>query len=209
MMSLLNCYLPVFRFIADASLHSEQHSDHALFRDQCIAVLQKSLARSARHHTQSDCDEAYFAVVIWLDERVLCSPLEWVREWRNNLLQTHLFQISVGGEEFFSRLDAIEKTNTQLRMVYLFCLLMGFHGKYSWQDPLLLKQRIEDERSVLPEEWRTWPNEAQLIEQDHKLNESYLSNPRKFRHRKGLMISFILSVYIIMLVYGFGLFNRF
>lgn len=209
MMNLLNCYLPVFRFISEFTLNPHEHTDYAQFRKRSIEILQASLLRSELHYAQQECDDAYFAVVIWLDERVLCSSLEWVKKWRCELLQNQFFNISVGGAEFFTRLDSIDKTNTQLKMVYLFCLLMGFHGKYTWEDPILLKQRIEDERFALPPEWQTWPNEAKLIEQDFPLSEGLPSVRKKLRHRKWLMLSFIVVVYMAMLSSGVGLFNRF
>lgn len=207
MMSLLNCYLPVFRFITDFFLHPEEHLDYGVFREQSTALLQQALLESELHHDKQECDEAYFAVVLWLDERVLCSSAEWVKNWRADLLQSHCFNISVGGEAFFIHLDEIDKANVQLRMVYLFCLLMGFHGKYSGQDVQLLQQRIDDERQCLPEEWRQWPNNAALVEQEGRYPFGKQRPRKALRHRKWLLLSLPLFLYLLTLAAGFGIFT--
>jgi len=143
--------------------------------------------------------------VLFLDERVLCSTIPWRKEWRGELLQIHYFSISVGGEAFFVRLDEIDITNTQLRMVYLFCLLMGFHGKYTQKDAQLLQQRINTERQCLPEAWRHWPNDASLVEQGLGLING---KHKKLRQRKWLLCLLPFVIYVVLLTIGSEIFIR-
>jgi type VI secretion system protein ImpK len=203
MMSLVNCYMPVFRFITSFILEPLEHIDYHRFRNNCIHLLEQAHLAAELHHSPQDCEAAKFAVVIWLDEQVLCSAAGWVKQWRAALLQSYYFDLSVGGGEFFSRLDAIDKTNTQLRVVYLFCLLMGFHGKYTQQDAEL-QQRIVVERDCLPEQWRKWPNDAPVISVQLKGHGDGGKPRKKFRHRKWLISSMVLSVYLMMLIAGPG-----
>ena len=206
MMSLLNCYLPLFRYVTAFFINPQEYADYNEFREKGITLLQQALRESERHHETAECEDAYFAVVLWVDERVLRSHAGWVKEWRGNLLQKYYFDISVGGEEFFRRLDEIDKLNNPLRMVYLFCLLMGFHGKYTSQDAELLKQRIEDERQCLPEAWRQWPNDALLVEQEAGGDEKNKTGAKRLRQRKGLLLSLPLIIYLLILFTGLGMF---
>ena len=206
MMTLLNCYLPLFRHVTAFFINPQDYADYAGFREKCMTLLQQALNESERHHEPQECEEAYFAVVLWIDERVLRSQAAWVKDWRSQLLQKYYFDISVGGEEFFVRLDAIDKENVPLRMVYLFCLLMGFHGKYTHQDASLLQQCIDDERQCLPEAWRQWPNDALLVEQDGGDIEKNNAVPKKFRQRKWLLLSLPVVIYVLIRFAGLGMF---
>ncbi|MGB7801756.1 DotU family type IV/VI secretion system protein [Buttiauxella sp.] len=206
MMSLLNGYLPVFRYVTAFFINPQEYPDYSEFREKCIALLQQALSASERHHESQECQDAYFAVVLWIDERVLRSRAGWVKEWRGNLLQSFYFDISVGGEAFFERLDETDKTNHSLRMVYLFCLLMGFHGKYTAQDVQQLQKRIEDERQCLPEAWRQWPNDALLVEQETGSGERNSAAAKSLRQRKGLLISLPVVIYLLIMSTGLGMF---
>lgn len=182
MMLLVDCYLPVFRFVTDFLLHPEQYSDYEEFRHASLSVIDRAAREAEKNHDANDCDNAFCAIVIWFDECVLCSSLSWVKQWRGALLQTQFFQTSIGGEVFFERLDALED-NKPVRMIYLTCLLLGFHGKYTGMHHDQLIQRIEDERKWLPEEWQAWPNNAQLSK----------STERNERNKKQASIQFLRS----------------
>lgn len=203
MMSIVNCYMPVFRFITSFILEPKKHADYSEFRNKCIQLLQEARFSAELHHSPQDCEDANFAVVIWLDEQVLCSEPEWGKQWRAMLLQSHYFNLSTGGSEFFCRLDSIDKSNAKLRVVYLFCMLMGFHGKYTQQDDEL-KKKISDERCCLPEQWRQWPNNAPLISGRLNGYGEIKSAPKRLRHRKWLLFSMVLAAYLIMLIAGLG-----
>ena len=207
MMNLLNCYLPVFRLITAFLLHPQQHSDYDAFREKCMSLLQYSLHESELHHEQQDCDNALFAVVLWLDERVLCSAATWVKKWQGELLQSHYFNISVGGEAFYFRLDEIEQSNVPVRIVYLFCLLMGFHGKYTGQCAQRLQKRIDKERQCLPEAWRMWPNDASLVEQPVPYDKGNYLRKIALLKNKIFLFAVPLCLYLLMLTAGFGIFT--
>jgi type IV/VI secretion system ImpK/VasF family protein len=100
--------------------------------------------------------EAAFAVCVWADERLLLSPNAAALAWTP--LQSQLYQTHCGGEEFFSRLEAllsrydlIEKNHSsrpsldEVLAVFGACLAAQFKGRYYHvgEQPIQqLRQRI-------------------------------------------------------------------
>ncbi|ECZ0740545.1 TPA: DotU family type IV/VI secretion system protein [Salmonella enterica] len=135
MNTLIDAYLPVF--LAGFSLPALAQTagaDYALFRELCLSPLaQAARAVETAGYAPAICDAAFFAVVVWFDERVLCSSLPVAEEWRRHLLQTQFFQTTTGGELFFEKLALLEKEdettdNQALCALCAFCLLLGFQG---------------------------------------------------------------------------------
>lgn len=164
-MKLLDCYLPVFKLATEIASRPEDFSDYDTFRKDCLLRLEEAV-HEAEYHDISDFerDQSFFAVVVWLDEVVLCSQLSLAQSWCSNLLQRKYFQTSIGGEMFFDRLNTLKAEHLQARRVFLFCLQNGFNGKYSTeQDRSALKQVVEQQRQLcLPQDWQQWPNNTQI-----------------------------------------------
>lgn len=161
MMYLIDCYLPVFRLACE--LPKQDGLEYDDFRQQTLETFQQAINASQQLEIlASETDDALFAIAVWFDEMILRSELPFKQLWRSQLLQTHYFSTVIGGEEFFNRLDNIDHDNQALRMVYLNCLLLGFHGKYHHQDSGELIKRIAAERLNLPDTWQQWPNSAAI-----------------------------------------------
>jgi len=164
-MKLLDCYLPVFRLTADFTHQPALFGEYDTFRALCLSRLEEAV-QEAEHHdiTDFERDQAFFAVVVWLDETVLCSTHPFAQSWRYDLLQRKYFQTSIGGEMFFVRLSDLKEEHQQARRVFLFCLQNGYHGKYSAvQDRDALTLLIGEQRQLcLPQDWQPWPNDALL-----------------------------------------------
>ena len=66
--------------------------------------------------------------------------LDWPGQayWISHLLETQLFDSHNAGEEFFTRLDRLldqpERSYTDIYVVYLMALSLGFRGKYAGKD---------------------------------------------------------------------------
>ena len=105
-----------------------------------------------------DIRDTHFAVVALLDSVVLHSNDPIRKDWEKRLLQEELFDKTDAGVVFFEKLDQFQlrRDSEQLANileVYLFCLLLGFEGRYSGEmrgglDRIVerLKGRIENIR---------------------------------------------------------------
>jgi len=165
-MKLLDCYMSVFKLAAQFAYEPALFADYDTFRAHCLTQLEEAVQESEHHDiTDFERDQAFFAVVIWLDETVLCSAQPFAQSWRSDLLQRRYFQTSIGGELFFVRLGQLQEEHQQARRVFLFCLQSGFNGKYSSvQDRHALTALVEEQRRLcLPPDWQTWPNDAPLM----------------------------------------------
>jgi type VI secretion system protein ImpK len=79
-----------------------------------------------------DSQEALFAVVAWTDEVLLAAPWSGAQEWARHLLQKRHFGVSNAGDAFFSHLEQLGPQQIEVREVYIYCLSMGFAGRYGY-----------------------------------------------------------------------------
>jgi type VI secretion system protein ImpK len=107
-----------------------------------------------------DTTDARFAVVAFLDEVVLNSSDPAHDDWQRRTLQEELFGQNDAGVVFFEKLEQFCQRRSSHSLadvleVYLSCVLLGFHGRYtgpgkygldSWT--ARLTKRIEDIRGV-------------------------------------------------------------
>jgi len=87
-------------------------------------------------YSSDDVRLAAYAVVVLLDESVLHSRQAAFGEWARRPLQEELFGGHVGGDAFFERIRELlgrhdAEGAADVLEVYLLCLLLGFHGRYS------------------------------------------------------------------------------
>ncbi|QCP59334.1 DotU family type IV/VI secretion system protein [Pantoea sp. SO10] len=190
MMHLINSYQPLVRWVCQFNQPEVMALEFATFRQQTEAHFADALCTAHESGLgDEDLDNARFAMVVWFDEMVLRSSLTVKQQWRNTLLQTQWYNTVIGGEEFFSRLDGLTEKQKNVRMVYLYCLLMGFHGKYHYQDASQLVERIRNERQFLPAEWSDWPNNAAITPlNDRNDNNIFEGYRRLLRNKYSLII---------------------
>ncbi len=79
---------------------------------------------------EEDWREAWFAVCAWIDEALLCSNWQEKDKWESSQLQGIYFQTTKAGEEFFSHLSALAPEKKEVRELYLYCLALGFKGRF-------------------------------------------------------------------------------
>lgn len=78
--------------------------------------------------------EAQYIMVALADETFL--NMEWVgrEEWKDNLLESQIFNTQVAGETFFENLDQFlevrDSQNSDIGVLYIFALGLGFKGRY-------------------------------------------------------------------------------
>jgi len=97
------------------------------------SVLTANANYAAGGFTREHYDTAKFAVVAFIDEIILLSDWEHRHHWAHELLQKSHFGTSNAGEEFFRRLDGLSSFDPgerDVREVYVYCLALGFVGKF-------------------------------------------------------------------------------
>ncbi len=102
-----------------------------------------------------------FPVCACVDEMILCSNWQQKDKWRSHQLQLRYFKTTRAGEIFFSRLEKLKDKEKDVREVYLYCLSLGFKGRFFTEEEelhlaeikteTLLKLFPEDETMSLPE----------------------------------------------------------
>lgn len=80
----------------------------------------------------ADLQEASYALVAFIDERVLRSSWPGREEWMKQPLQLLRYRENVAGENFFRRLRALLQAPRRLPAIqaYALCLALGFRGVY-------------------------------------------------------------------------------
>lgn len=97
------------------------------------AQLDRMVARGrALGLEEGDLDEASYALVAFIDERVLRSSWPGREEWMRQPLQLVRHRENVAGENFFRRLRALLEAPRRLPAIqaYALCLALGFCGVY-------------------------------------------------------------------------------
>lgn len=82
--------------------------------------------------------EALYIFVTLADEAMINLPWYGADYWKQNCLETKIFQTQVAGEKIFTQIETLLKTNDplqrELARVYLLSLSLGFQGRFREQD---------------------------------------------------------------------------
>ncbi|WP_024531166.1 DotU family type IV/VI secretion system protein [Serratia fonticola] len=149
-MHLLDCYIPVFYRVLLIIQQEEKYTDSLRETILSVLVLAQDKARQQGYDEQ-DIEEAHFAVLVWVDEVILCAAADGLSQWRLASLQQTRYDSALGGQTFFERLNTLSESRVQVRLVYLFCLLCGFRGRFGSTDDLALNHVIQQQIDCLPE----------------------------------------------------------
>jgi type VI secretion system protein ImpK len=89
-------------------------------------------ARAARI-PEEDITEARYAMVAFIDEKILTSEWPGKQTWQARPLQLMYFNENTAGEGFFARLHELENTprRAHVLQIYYLCLALGFRGQYA------------------------------------------------------------------------------
>jgi type VI secretion system protein ImpK len=100
-------------------------------RQEMLGML-RDLVGSCRAAGIPDAEtaEARYAIVAFIDDRVLHSNWAGRAEWMKNPLQLQLYREYAAGENFFARMRALLHRNAPSAAleVYYLCLALGFIG---------------------------------------------------------------------------------
>ena len=111
-------------------------TDAATFRNHIKQLLSGAHEEARRAgYASEDVKLAIYAIVMFLDESILNSPLPALAGWSRKPLQEELFGEHMGGEVFFENLRTLigrqdSEELADVLEVYQLCLLLGFRGRY-------------------------------------------------------------------------------
>lgn len=78
--------------------------------------------------------DAQYAMAALADETFINLAWKGKENWENNLLESQLYSTQDAGDQFFKKLDTFlatrDRTSTDIAMVYLLTLGLGFQGKF-------------------------------------------------------------------------------
>jgi type VI secretion system protein ImpK len=118
--------------LSAARLGEQQNLPSAdALRQEMLNALRGYVARCrAAGISDTDTAEARYAIVAFIDERVLQSNWPGRAEWMSNPLQLQLYREYTAGENFFARMRALLNRGTPSAAleVYYLCLALGFSG---------------------------------------------------------------------------------
>ncbi len=110
----------------------------AYIHHRLLPILERQRAEAAHRGGEYGATlyrEAQYLMVALTDE-IFLHRLAWDgrEEWRNNLLESRLFDTYIGGERFFQNLDRLlterNPVYADLARIYLIALSLGFQGRY-------------------------------------------------------------------------------
>jgi len=204
-MSLLDIFLPLFSYTINVvtSENDENHLTHGEdvggggrtssdIREQLLA-LHKQIVSQAKENFFS-CEDvalATLATLICVDEIILCSGSRLADTWQYHLLQDELPVRGLGGIVFFEKLADIDVSNHPLRELYLFCIFIGFKGKYIIDGETSLAHIIDEEISKLPLDYQD------CLQRNKNSVWNYQAPPNSDVSNKGQLTLLIFCVSII------------
>ncbi len=126
-------YITLVQLIQQAQ--PDQLPDADGLRRQILGLLGTFASRAREEgFEQSEIEEARFALTVWVDETILRSQWPGREAWPTELLQTRLFHITRGGNEFYEHLAALSPERHDAREIYFIALVFGFEGQYAGQE---------------------------------------------------------------------------
>ncbi|SFC95616.1 type IVB secretion system protein IcmH/DotU [Pseudoalteromonas denitrificans] len=151
--SLLSSISPVISELVALKLGKNKDITCEAFRSEIISCFD-SYERDCYENqiTTSYMQEAKFALAALVDEMVMSSGHAIRMQWMSRPLQLEFFGNNRAGEEFFERLDNLQKageSKASVLEVYYLCLQLGFEGAYKVKGLEQLKALIIDIRSQL------------------------------------------------------------
>jgi len=191
---IIDCFTPLIVY----TLEFRENSEDDLYTIEKLTDDYTVLIAKAREEFSSDSvvfTDALFPVVAWIDEVILSSRNDNKRLWQKQLLQKKFFNISDAGDAFFERLEKLPDGSNDVRLLYLYCLMLGFKGKYyRAEDQQMLDDIFETQKAYMDDDFlKAFPKLA--------FKYAYTQNPpppkKKFKTSyRGFWIIVVLTLSI-------------
>ena len=121
------------------TLEFKENSESEIYTiDKLVSDYEDLINKAQKNYKSLNINfkDALFPIIAWIDETILNSRNREKKLWRKHLLQKKLFNTSNAGHEFFETLDTIPPNKSDLKLLYLNCIFLGFRGKYYRQEDL-------------------------------------------------------------------------
>jgi type VI secretion system protein ImpK len=140
-------------------------------REDLLGLLRQMVSKCrAAGVPDAETAEARYALVAFIDDRILKSNWLGRAEWMNNPLQLQLYREYAAGENFFARMRAIQQRDRRAPAleVYHLCLALGFTGALQGANAVQQAQAyLEATRDCVPRLPPGAPLSAHAIPPDH------------------------------------------
>ncbi|NOQ30561.1 MAG: hypothetical protein GQ570_05495 [Helicobacteraceae bacterium] len=167
--------------------------------DELILVTKSHFSNYA---IKDDFEDALFPIIAWIDETILNSEYIEKKAWRKNLLQKKLFNTSNAGNEFFDKLNKLSANVYNLRILYMYALMLGFKGKYYTKEAQSSLDTIFKEQKKFVKE--SFKDEFPSLSFDSAYPQHMLPQKKEFKTSyKSLWITISLSLLAGLIAYIF------
>ena len=150
---IIDCFTQLIVY----TLEFKENSQSEIYTIEKLTKDYETLIVKAKEEFDLDNVEmmdAFFPVIAWIDEVVLSSKNKDKRLWRKQLLQKKFFNTSNAGYEFFERLDGLSDSAYDLRLLYLYCMFLGFKGRYyKTEDTKILETIFQKQKSLVHDDF--------------------------------------------------------
>jgi type IV/VI secretion system ImpK/VasF family protein len=139
----------------------------AQLRERLGSSLQQMVSRcKALGVADGDIAEAHYALVAFIDERILKSNWPGRAEWMSSPLQLQIYREFRAGENFFARMgELLQRAPTSAALeIYYLCLALGFIGAHG---PENARSFLEAYRTRAPRGSASGPLSPHALPGDH------------------------------------------
>jgi len=184
----------------------ETGQDAESIRNKLISLLEQAQQQVADNsYSAYQAEAALFPVVAYIDEMILTSGWNEKSSWQQNPLQRHFFDTMNAGQEFYERLNKLNRQgeDRSIREVFLLCLGIGYKGQYFMPEdrPKLEEVRVFNLDLLLPEEANKTLEKTTLFDEAY---QETIREGRRATSRVNLMPLFTaVPVVIIVSIFVF------
>ena len=187
-------------------LATDTGQDADSIRQKLVSLLEQAQQQVADNNYSSyQSEAALFPVVAYIDEMILTSGWSEKSSWQQNPLQRHFFDTMNAGQEFYERLNKLNRQgeDRSIREVFLLCLGIGYKGQYFMPEdrPKLEEVRVFNLDLLLPEEANKTLEKTTLFDEAY---QETIREGRRATSRINLMPLFTaVPVVIIVSIFVF------
>ena len=154
-------------------------------------------------HSKEEIKYSKYAVIAFIDQKVLEHDEISVNWWRTHRLQLELFNTTTAGVDYYEKMEEISKMSLRsgedLLKLYLYLLFLGFEGNYSGEQQRNLIDNYSEQLSYINDSYSKYS--LAIREINPKIRKAkqvcQLKNPRLYIYLYYLLLAITLIVLYI------------